>query len=873
VSNLSLRPLATLTVFWVASIVTLVYLANLAYYLVVGPYDFYLFGSRMYLENFEKPGYILSAAFIATLLAAPKGLCASALGWICAGFQFVLLDTTLAVLGLAFTAYFLYAWLFFPSWVHVEFYQTAHGHLLRPGQGFFSNLLEDVFNLNIGEGGLYRPRALSFFIQYLDTNLSFQFYRAYPQLGVKLPSYALSIIATVASFVWFWRSLFPKSGYGVALIGGASLLYYDVYINTSFMALRGGKFLAAATGIFCITIFIRRHQRDFALSRLGLCFGISFLLFLLATLDEQVVALIIAIAVATMIIGLAEKRVSQATVIFALSAVIYCVYYLFIGRWIFDKFTPGGISLSPHYHQFSDVFKVNPVVVFHAAELLLSNFIALGISSALFLGVFVVSFAQAYRQGKCSPTQYMILSGFVAFPLILTSALVASHPPLYTMPELRYLFYLSLPVYIMFIVAPYSVYMADSKTDFPKKALAAAFIVICVSGIHKINILYRMSCGNYYKTHGGTDCGDSSVFTYHIKNINAILKMNGDVWAKVSPGERPVVYVGNGILVPDVQVTLFLNRDVSPASAERFFTFDRMNDEKTSRIDLAVQDISGALKAFSVAVGELGSMIPKNASVAASFRPDTDLLRVSAPGITHRSAPTPYESLTAVGYKVSRFNTDSEPMVTPKAEFVALDTGDPRYINDHQREYSDWQLKYMLMGRDYGLVYERGGVYLFQRGAGKAKDNLVFQTMFTPGSAVWLPNSVGGIIFDSSARYGKARVALPTDHEGFLAYGHYMNLPAGDYVAVFRIKALDSVSAPFCRVDVRSDGFDPLVAKTIGAGDVKQGEWAEISVPFTIGPKGTTQVEPRVFYMGKVGMKLDTMHIKMGDAAFASFLR
>jgi hypothetical protein len=80
-----------LTVFWVAFAVTLADSLNLVYYLVSGPYDFNLLGTRVYLADFEKPGYILLLSFIATALTAPGkffgNLRAEAWAWICAGFH------------------------------------------------------------------------------------------------------------------------------------------------------------------------------------------------------------------------------------------------------------------------------------------------------------------------------------------------------------------------------------------------------------------------------------------------------------------------------------------------------------------------------------------------------------------------------------------------------------------------------------------------------------------------------------------------------------------------------------------------------------------------------------------------------------------
>lgn len=425
-----------------------------------------------------------------------------------------ILDISLVALGLAFTTYFLLAWLFLSSWVHFEFVRTAPAYLLKPGQSFFSNSLEYGFNLKITELGYYRPRFLGFFIQYIDTNLSFLLYKEYPQLGIKLPSYAFSIMTTVASFVWFWRSLFPKGGYGVALIGGASLLYYDVYMNTSFMVLRGGKFLTSAVGIFLMTIFIRYHRRHFQLSSFGSCFTISCVLFLLATMDEQITAVVFFIAFATLILGCIEKSVSQSVVIFVLAAANYCLYFVFWGRWLFAKFTPDGIQINRHPHNFSDALKVNLADVSSAVEMLLSNMIALGISSFIFLSVFVCSLAKIFRQGEDRPYKVLICTAFTLFPILLTSFMVASHPAIYNYKtnQLWSLFYLLFPVHALIATVAYSLHLADFKSDQYKIALAIAFILICTIGVYKMENLYQISCISTSKILDSFTCGENPVF-------------------------------------------------------------------------------------------------------------------------------------------------------------------------------------------------------------------------------------------------------------------------------------------------------------------------------------------------------------------------
>lgn len=422
-----------------------------------------------------------------------------------------MLDKLFLVLGTIFTSYFLFSWVLLPSWIHSEFVTTAPAYLLKPGESLFSNSLEYIFNLKLSEGGFYRPRFLSFLIQFFDTNLAFRLYKSVPQIGIKLPSYAFSILATVASFVWFWRTLFPRSGYGIALIGGASLLYYDIYLNTSFMVLRGGKFLVSAAGLFCITIFIRSFQRDFLLCHLCSCFCTSVILFLLATLDEQITAVVFFIAILAMIIGWLEKRWSHSVVIFTSSAVLFCGYYIFLGRWIFACFTPGGIELAGHPHQFQDILTVDMTVVASAVEMLLANVKLLGVSGYIIPGVLVFSFTTIVAQGEKGYGKLLISLAFSLFPVILTSLMVSSHPSIYAYKFLWNITYLIFPVHMLIVAAAYSAHLADFKNDYFMTALAVTFICICTFGAINLGHANQVACTNTSVSLAGFACGENPI--------------------------------------------------------------------------------------------------------------------------------------------------------------------------------------------------------------------------------------------------------------------------------------------------------------------------------------------------------------------------
>ncbi|MFA6303587.1 MAG: hypothetical protein WC627_10735 [Legionella sp.] len=423
----------------------------------------------------------------------------------------------LIISGLGFIFYFLYFWLFTPSWIHYEFTKTAPRYLLSPEQGFFSNFMNHVFNLRITEGGLYRPRILCFIIQYIDTNLSFQLFKSYPEFGIKLPSYGFAIIATVASFLYFWKTLFKNSGYGIALIGGASLLYFDSFLNTSFMVLRGAKFLIPAVGLFCVSIFLRTSQHQFSWKQSFYCMLMACLIFILSMLDEQIVCFVFFITFCAMLLSIKEKKSNQAFIIFTTSAVLYVFYYFYLGRILFDTFTPGGILTAHHPHQYKDVLRLNHNAIYYSIQMLGYNLSLLGIALWILAGIFFVSLIHI-QQKKIPMNNKLIALFLFTFPILLTSIMITSHPSIYRIGVLWEIFYLPFPVFLLVLCIIYTVYLADFNSKIVNNTLAIIFSIICISGVYRIDSLYGKSCEVISKVLNRTNglvCGDYSIFSNH----------------------------------------------------------------------------------------------------------------------------------------------------------------------------------------------------------------------------------------------------------------------------------------------------------------------------------------------------------------------
>ncbi|WP_281763085.1 hypothetical protein [Pseudodesulfovibrio nedwellii] len=423
-----------------------------------------------------------------------------------------ILNLIFFALGIFFVVYFFCFWVFHPAWVHTEFPERSLLYLLKSGEDLFSNCIQYVFNQNLGESGFYRPRALSFFIQYLDTNLAFRLYQEANLIGIKLPSYAFSIGATVAAYVWFWKSLDPNNQWGIGLLGGASLLYYDIYINTSFMVLRGGKFLATASCLVCLSLFLRMISQTTTRDTFIKSTAIAIVLFILATIDEQVTAIVFLLSATAFFISKKEKKFNLAAGTFGIANILFFSYYFIWGKILFEHFTPGGLQTKSHPHQLYHAFRLSFDNLFHAIEILFANYVVVGFSGLIFVLVFVFSIIKYFSSKKCTIQDSSILITLILFPILITLAMIASHPPIYRIKSLWFIFYLHAPVALLFCVVPYAISIARFKTQLIQMFFALALIIICASGVYKLQPRYDFACSDNNTLKVNSYCGDVSIF-------------------------------------------------------------------------------------------------------------------------------------------------------------------------------------------------------------------------------------------------------------------------------------------------------------------------------------------------------------------------
>lgn len=129
------------------------------------------------------------------------------------------------------------------------------------------------------------------------------------------------------------------------------------------------------------------------------------------------------------------------------------------------------------------------------------------------------------------------------------------------------------------------------------------------------------------------------------------------------------------------------------------------------------------------------------------------------------------------------------------------------------------------------------------------------------------PHRIGRATPDPDAAGGSAWEAkLYADTPGMMAYGPYADLPAGEYMAFFRLKALEDAGEEVLgQIDACADyGQRPLRTRDISGSDVGVGTYVRVPLRFHH-PGG--KLECRVTWRGFATLRLDTIALfRMPDA-------
>lgn len=350
-------------------------------------------------------------------------------------------------LGLSLLYIFFYMKL--PHIIHPEVYEDFPNYANERIGLLLYNFVPKIFNNDMIEQGLYRPRVLAFIWQYFDTNLMIMIDKIMPGFGIKMPLTLLVIPISMLVWRYVFIKMFRESYAKIGILFGTILLFIPNIQTATYFYLRSAKIIAPIVVIGILNYGISHLSDEFTVrlykDNWKSNVGCIVLIFILCTLDEQVIAIsafIIALSVLNMLF---TKKMQRITVNFIAAIAMYIIYYKWWGRWLFEYFTPG--QLKPHIHNMSMIvedFKFSFLI--EAAEIynkiLLStfnNYIIIGMVFGLIIGLW---FCIERWEEK------LISISIIGFSFALTVALLIGLPILYYYNDMILSIYFICPILI-----------------------------------------------------------------------------------------------------------------------------------------------------------------------------------------------------------------------------------------------------------------------------------------------------------------------------------------------------------------------------------------------------------------------------------------
>ncbi|VAX24692.1 hypothetical protein MNBD_NITROSPINAE03-608 [hydrothermal vent metagenome] len=244
--------------------------------------------------------------------------------------------------------------------------------------------------------------------------------------------------------------------------------------------------------------------------------------------------------------------------------------------------------------------------------------------------------------------------------------------------------------------------------------------------------------------------------------------------------------------------------------------------------------------------------IPKQTSILASQGPFTHLAHRRQ---THLFRG--FDSINHLGIDFDYIVVDIKPNV------------------ESQRGMAHAHVAGLLLLKEYGVIDEEDGLFIFKRGADKKTDHKLYLKYAATLSARRMGDGPGRIVVDKTSPFGEARKATPgEDKPGIMAYGPYLTLPKGSYKAFFRMKADDNTESLIAVIEVTErQGKKILARRELGGLDFKDtGQWRTFEMAFVINNDKTPDVEARVHFIGETGVSVDMTKIEIPYRLFMKSL-
>ena len=362
------------------------------------------------------------------------------------------------------------------------------------------NVFTKAFDLKITELGQYRPRYLAFLIQGIEENIFFRLTRAWPAWGNRNPFYPIAAILLVISVAYFIRAVWKKCPRSFAFFIGACIPLYQSFQVATYLRARSAKLFVAATVVFLMGYFFKHLSEVFEKNKWYKLL-IAIPIFVLMTLDEQVLALVVALAALGILISIINKKINLNSIIFSISTVIYASYHLFWGKMLFRHFTG---ELAKHGHAIDTTLEtVSFSYILHGFQILFQNVIGkvIFISGIVFIIIWLIFFFMIKKEkSRKSVEHHIVAICLLLLPVAIMTLLICSNNAIWKLPCLRTSVYSMCMGILLFCSLIYVIGKSETKIERIKFFVVLIGIVTALTyNLFHINEYYL----NYLDETGG----------------------------------------------------------------------------------------------------------------------------------------------------------------------------------------------------------------------------------------------------------------------------------------------------------------------------------------------------------------------------------
>lgn len=350
-------------------------------------------------------------------------------------------------------------------------------------------------------------------------------------------------------------------------------------------------------------------------------------------------------------------------------------------------------------------------------------------------------------------------------------------------------------------------------------------------------------------------CGMYGAIHHYGLTYEKISEIADDARAALKPGESPQLIISGTWVLPLATVVSRDGLKISPYGAQVSISVHQMDDDKFIPAQYVVERLVEEMESRGHVLREAIGLIPPSATVAANDAPNEANLEAVR-------TFNPYAPLPGTPWMMIKDRPGAKKFIegreTPDVEYIIVDTNDPRL----HIPYPAHHIQRLLIADHYNAIYYKGGVLVLKKGALRTMDDEILFKYFNKFVPSEMSSSTGYLNFyGPSLRKTSLMAKEGVSKKGFLAFGPYINLPAGDYSAIFRVMTDGSRTSDVPMVvDVTSGKGEAILARR-EIHNENSGRWQEIKLDFSVKETLARDVEFRAYFTGVGEAKFEHVRI------------